>query len=274
MSHVLLHLLILYALVAVVLVGVLIAKRAGVRFEGLKYAGIFGFIGASFGVVIGMTTFFASEHYANMRDTAQKEASAMGVVDVMTGSFPPREGKLIRIQLYCSATEIIDHEWTVTNGQGSPEVTRRESYGYVLLLKVGQDPPKPENWYSQATSSGIEAGTARQERLLLAEARIPAILWFLLYVGAGLIVLFAFFFHLSSRPQLAGMLIAVILMLSAVTAVLVALDYPTESPFGLEPTAIQHEQALIGPDVGVGDQSPSAFCAEHPVPKSVPLRVE
>lgn len=273
MNPVILHLLILYGLVAAVLLGVYGAKRAGVQFEGLQYAGIFGFIGASFGVVIGMTTFFASEHYASMRDTAQKEASAMGVVDVMTGAFPPREGKLIRTQLYCSATGIIDHEWSATDGHGSPEVTARQSYGYVLLLKVGQDPPKPDNWYSQATSSGIDVGTERQERLLLAEPKIPAILWFLLYVGASLIVLFAFFFHLKNGPQLVGMLVAVVLMLSAVVAVLVALDYPTESPFGLSPTAMEHEQALIGPDVGVGDQNPATFCAAHPVPKRVPLRV-
>jgi hypothetical protein len=269
----LLHVLILWAIVALVLVSVFIAKQAGVQFEGLKYAGIFGFVGAAFGVVIGMTTFFASEHYASMRDTAQKEASAIGAVDVMTGAFPPREGRLIRIQLYCYATGVVDREWTVTDGKGAEDLDARQGYTYRLLLAVGQDPPKPENWYSQATSSGIEAGTARQDRLLLAEPSIPGMLWGLLYVGAALIVLFAFFFHLTSRAQLVGMLTAVIIMLTAVTAVLAKLDTPTEPPFRLQPNAMRREQVLIAPDVGAVGQNPAAFCARHPVPNSAPLAV-
>jgi hypothetical protein len=77
-NSVLLHLLILWAVVAVVLAAIYGSRRGGIEFEGLKYAGIFGFVGAAFGVVIGMTTFFASQHYAEVRQAAEHEATALG----------------------------------------------------------------------------------------------------------------------------------------------------------------------------------------------------
>jgi hypothetical protein len=263
-NHVLQHLLILWGVIGVVLGGVFLAKRLGVKFEGLKYAGIFGFVGAAFGVVIGMTTFFASEHYGTFRDTAQKEATALGDMAVMTGPFPVREGQLIREQIYCYATDVIEKEWTRTDGTGSQVIEGREGVVYRLLLAVGQSNPEPENWYSQAVRSSLDVGEARQDRLLLSQPRIPVMLWGLLYLGASLIVLFAFFFHLENSRQLVGMLAAVIVMLSAVTAVLAGLDSPTESPFGLKPHAMRAERALLAKDVGVAPEEAVPFCSKLP----------
>jgi hypothetical protein len=274
MNSVLFHLLILWGIVAALLIGVYLARRAGIKFAMLENAGIFWFIMSAFGVVIGLTTFFASEHYSDMRDTAQREASAIGIVESMTGAFPAREGALIREQLYCYATEVVDHDWSITDGKGSAAVDARVSYIYLLLLAVGKDVPKPENWYSEATSSGLDAGTAREERLLLAEPRIPGVLWALMYVGAALIVVFAFFFHLASRTQLLAMLAAVIVMLTAVVVVLAKLDTPTESPFALQADAMRAERDLIAPDVGAVGQRPAEFCASHPVPNRKPAALK
>jgi hypothetical protein len=191
MNSVLLHLLILWAVIAVVLATIFIVTRRGVKFQGLRYAGIFGFVGAAFGVVIGMTP-------------------------------------------------------------SSPRSTH------------------PESWYSDALRASLDAGEQRQDRLLLTQPQIPTPLWILIYVGAALIVVFAFFFDLSSRTQLAGMVLAVTLMLTAVLGVLAGLDSPTEEPFGLEPKAMEAERALLAVDVDTHGQSPAAFCAALPVPKTEP----
>jgi hypothetical protein len=270
MNSVLLHLLILWAVVAVVLAAIFVAKRVGVKFEGLQYAGIFGFVGAAFGVVIGMTTFFASEHYADVRQTAVREATAIGDLALLSGSFPRREGGILRRQAYCYTTDVIDHEWSTKDGKGAPVVDGRERAAYLLMLRIGRQDPKPETWYSDAMRAALDGFEAREERLLLSQTQIPLPLWMLIYLGAAIIVLFAFFFHLKSIPQLAGMLFAVILMLTAVVGVLAGLDSPTEGPFGLEPQALESERALLSEDVDTGGASPDAFCAALPVPKVDP----
>jgi Protein of unknown function (DUF4239) len=267
MNSVLLHLLILWAVIAVVLGAIYGSRRGGVEFAGLKYAGIFGFVGAAFGVVIGMTTFFASQHYADVRQAAEHEATALGDVSALSGSYAPREGALLRQQLYSYATAVIDHEWSRTNGEGAQPVDERQAAGYFLMLRIGRQNPEPETWYSDAMRSALDTGEQREQRLLLSQPQIPVSLWFLLYVGAALIILFAFFFHLEKRTQLIGMILAVSLMLSAVVAVLSGLDSPTQGPFGLKPTAMEAERALIVQDVDTGGQSPTAFCASLPLPQ-------
>jgi hypothetical protein len=267
MNSVLLHLLILWGVIAVVLAAIYASGRGGVQFEGLKYAGIFGFVGAAFGVVIGMTTFFASQHYADVRQAAEHEATALGDVSALSGSFAPREGALLRQQLYCYATGVIDQEWTKTDGVGAHTVDERQAAGYFLMLRIGRQDPKPETWYSDAMRAALDTGEQRQQRLLLSQPQIPVPLWFLLYFGAGLIVLFAFFFHLEKRAQLLGMILAVSLMLSAVVAVLSGLDSPTQGPFGLKPKAMEAERALVIQDIDTGGQSATAYCANLPLPQ-------
>jgi hypothetical protein len=267
---VLAHLLILWGVVVIVLT-VMLSIRRGREIGGLRYAGIFGFIGAAFGVIIGMTTFFASQHYSNVNQSAEREANAVQVVAAMSGAFPPSQGRPIRAQLFCYATDVIEDEWHVDNDKGSPVVTGRERALYVLLLDVGRGNPKPYNWYSTALSSSVTVGQERQDRLLQTSPQIPVPLWILLYAGAALIVVFAFFFHLESRGQLVGMNIAVFLMLTAVVAVLAGLDAPTKGPFGQEPDAMKTVRAQLALDLPpAAGKNPKAFCAKLPYPANEP----
>jgi hypothetical protein len=267
MNPILLHLLILWAVVVAVVGTIYLLIRRGAKFKALEYAGIFGFVGAAFGVVIGLTTFFASSHYSDFRQAAQTEATDVSQVSALSGSFPVRDGVLLRRQLYCYATDVIDDEWTRTDGEGAPSVDARQQAGYFILLHVGQGEPNPPSWYSNAMGAALDAGVERQDRLLLAEPHIPTLLWILIYVGAALIVVYSFFFHASSRKQFLWMLAAVVLMLSAVVGVLAGLDTPTQSVFGLDPTAMELQRDVIEPDVNPKGVDPTEFCANVPSPR-------
>jgi hypothetical protein len=270
MNSVLAHILILWAVLGVTLGVTLMLHRRG-TLGRLPYAGVFGFVGAAFGVVIGMTTFFASQHYADVRAAAEREATALGDVAALTGSFKPAEGLLIREQLYCYATDVIDLEWPRNSDVGSPAVEGRQRALYVLLLRVGHQNPKPDSWYSRALNSSFDAGDQHQSRLLLSSPQIPIPLWILIYLGAAIILLFTFFFHLETRRQLIGMHVAVIFMLTAVVGVLAGLDSPTEGPFGLKPHAMSSVRALLVQDVPPAARAnPATYCQKLPVPKREP----
>src|SRR4051812_7323434 len=158
MGSILLHLLILWAVSFAVVGTIYVLARRGIKLKPLKYAGIFGFVGAAFGVVIGLTTFFASNHFSDFRLAAQTEATDISQVFALSGSFPVREGVILRRQLYCYSTDVIDHEWTSTNGEGSPVVDARQQAAYFILLRVGRGHPDPTAWYSDAMGAALEAG--------------------------------------------------------------------------------------------------------------------
>lgn len=270
MSPILGHLLILWGVVAVVLVVLHTVHRKARPFSGLRYAGIFGFIGAAFGVIIGMTTFFASQHYSNVQQAAEREATAVGVIAALSGAFPQRDGSQIRAQLYCYASDVIADEWPRNTDRGSPTVEGRERALYVLMLRVGRQNPKPYSWYGSALSSSLTLGEQRQERLFQSSPQIPVPLWILVYAGAVLVVVFAFFFHLEGRGQLFGMTVAVILVLSAVVAVLAGLDSPTEGPLGQKPDAMTTVRAGLAKELPAAARNATAFCAKLPVPLHEP----
>ena len=252
MNSVLLHVLILWAVVAVVLGLLWLLRKLGVSLAPLPGAGVFGFIGAAFGVVVGLTVFFASQHYT--------EATQLATIDAVSGAFPARAGSLLRRDLYCYVTDVIHDEWPAMGGgddRGSPKVDARLDALYGDLVRVGRpNVPAPSYWYSSAVTAGVTAGQDRGHRLLLgARAQIPDALWGLIYVGAALMVVFAVFFHLAGRRQLVWMTAAVIIMLTALTGVLAALDHPTERPFGIGPRAMRVLQARLSE--GLGFRSPT-----------------
>jgi hypothetical protein len=254
--------------IALTLVFVWLAPRVGIQLAALPFAGAFGFIGAAFGVVLGFSAFFANQHYSNFRTQAQDEATALGNVAAMVGSLPPAQAAASRAELYCYATDVIDKEWpkmaTGRGHEGATSVEDRERAQYVILLRAGREAPRPLVWYSNAVSQSLDVGQARQQRLLLSQPQIPGVLWFLIYVGSALIVLFTCFFHLKSKRQLRGMLVAVVVMLFAVVLVLAGLDAPTQDPFGLEPSAMRIERRLIGQIVDTHGMTPARFCATLP----------
>jgi len=67
---------------------------------------------------------------------------------------------------------------------------------------------------------------ARRERLVMAEGTVPEVIWFVLFLGAGLTISFTFFFgteNLTAQSLMTGILAAIIL--SAVLVV-IAMDRP------------------------------------------------
>jgi len=256
MNSVLLHVLILLAVLAAALGLLWLLRQLKVSLAPLPYAGVFGFIGAAFGVVLGLTVYFASQHYMTVRTATQGEATQLSTISAMSGAFPARAGSLIRRDVYCYVTDVINDEWPAMEDgdeRGSPKVDARLGALYHELLQVGRpNAPEPSTWYSNAVSAAITAAQDRGQRLLLgARAQVPVALWVLIYFGAALMVVFALFFHMESRRQLVWMTVAVIIMLTVLTGVLAALDHPTQRPFGIGPNAMRVLQARLSQGLGI-----------------------
>ena len=268
MSAVVVQVLILWAVLAAALGTLWLLKLCGVGLAPLQNAGVFGFIGSALGVVIGLTTFFASQHYAAVRSAEQTEATKLATLVAMSGSFPARSGMFVRRETYCYVTDIIDWEWPAMqrgDEHGSPQVDGRLQVLYQELLRVGRMNPQPSTWYSNAVTAGIDATQDRGTRLLLgARGQIPDALWGLIYFGAGLMAVFAVFFHMQNRHHLIWMTLAVLVILTVLIGAIAGLDHPAQRPFGLGPNAMRILQVRLADRLGLGGTNPLVFCRTVP----------
>src|SRR6266511_3031476 len=157
MGSVLGYVLILWGAVVVAGAVVYALRRTGVMAEPPRTIAGINLIGASYGLVLGLMTFFATQHQSAFRETAQDEATAVAQGYVMARSLPSSgEVRSARSQEYCYAEDVIEREWPEMgrgNEKGDPAVNAREGALYSILLRAGLDTPKPRVWYQNAVSS-------------------------------------------------------------------------------------------------------------------------
>jgi len=265
MGSVLGYVLILWGAVVVAGAVVLVLRRTGVMDAPPRTIAGVNLIGGAYGVVLGLMTFFASQHQSNFRGAAQDEATALGQGFVMAASMPPRDARAARSQEYCYAQAVIDREWPLMgrgDARGAPVIEAREASVYTILHRVGLDQPRPKVWYQNAVSAALDTGRDRLKRLQLSEREIPDGIWVLIYFGAVLLLVVIAWYHFTMRKQGIALLTITVLMLTAVVAVLSGLDTPARGAFKIEPTAMKQVRDLMGKDLGV--RNPTAFCAALP----------
>jgi hypothetical protein len=265
MGSVLGYVLILWGAVAVAGAVVYALRRTGVMADPPRTIAGVNLIGASYGLVLGLMTFFATQHQSAFRETAQDEATAVAQGYVMARSLGPVGVRSARSQEYCYAEDVIEREWPEMgrgNTKGDPAVNAREAALYSILLRGGLDTPKPKIWYQNAVSSALDAGQDRLKRLQQSQRQIPDGIWLLIYFGAGLMVVLIAWYHLTRRRQGLALITILVLMLTAVVAVLAGLDTPARGPFKIQPTAMQQTRSLLGKDLGVAN--PKRFCMALP----------
>src|SRR4051794_3378074 len=271
------HILILWAVIAVT-VGVIALIARGRTLHPPHGSGAIRFSAAAFGVILGLTTFFATGQVSSLTEAAQAEASSVGDLVVTSGSFPLPIGSEVRRQTFCYANDVIEDDWpAMKDGRefGSRRVEARESAIYAAVQRAAHTRPEPST-LNTAVSSGLELGRQRERRLLLNQPQIPTELWVLIYVGSFIIFIFVFFDQIgyedkrASRAERSWTSLGVVLMLSAVIGVLAHLDRPTADPFGLQPKAMRHELQVIATSIKGDTSNPKAFCRAVPVPRQGP----
>jgi hypothetical protein len=272
------HILILWAVIAatVAVIGVIARRRTLHPPHG---SGAIRFSAAAFGVILGLTTFFATGQVSSLTEAAQDEASSVGDLVIASGPFPLPIGTEVRRQAFCYANDVVEDDWpAMKDGHefGARSVEARESAIYVAVLRAAHTHPEPST-LNTAVSSGLELGRQRERRLLLNQPQIPTELWVLIYVGSVIIFIFVFFDQIgygdkrASRGERVWTSLGVVLMLSAVIGVLAHLDRPTADPFGLQPKAMRHELQVLAGSIKGDTSDPEAFCRTVPVPRQPPV---
>ncbi len=241
--HVLVLLLVLGA--AGVLAFVADKRRRAKSLPAPDFRTSLSFIGAAYGLLLGLLVSFAVGHYSTVRSTAQQEAGSLLTLYDTVGAYPPQTQDHVRHDLVCYMRSIVSDDWPSMENGNQFEAPRTLTLGDQLRQEVASLPSNTKeegSAYGRAQSILSDANASRARLLYLTAPDIPAALWVVIYVGAFLVFLLVSLNYAANRAGLVWALLSLATLMMVVIAVLAMLDQPFG--FGVQVKPDQMHQAI------------------------------
>jgi hypothetical protein len=226
---VIVHVLILWGVIGAAAALSAVVHRRRTSEDVPEYGSALTFVGASYGLLLGLLVVFAVGHFNDVRTEAQKEASSLASVYDAVSLYPPATRDQVRHGILCYMRSIADDEWPSMERGGQLETPRTLRFGDRVrtdLRSLSADGSAQASAYGRAATLMSDAGQSRERLLFLTAPEIPTALWVVIYVGAFLVFLLLAL-HYAVRP--AGRVWALgtgVVLMTVVVAVLAMLDQP------------------------------------------------
>jgi hypothetical protein len=241
--------------VAVVTIAAMLFVRrtapAGSYFEdGDRAAGVFGVIATGFAVLLGFVVFLAFESYDTSRSGAEAEAQTVAQQFQTAQLFPVAARAPLSEGLVCYARNVVYQEWPqMMSGRSAGALINPWSVSMFRTLQTVEPRTASEQAaYGKWLDQQSDRQAARSDRTHGAEGVIPAPLWIVLFLSAGIIFVFMLFFADSGERALvqATMMGGVAVVITSMLLLLWFLDNPYHRGVGsLPPTAMQRTLLLL-----------------------------
>jgi hypothetical protein len=251
--------LIVVAAAAVAVSAMLLVRRRapeGSYFEdGDRAAGVFGVLATGFAVLLGFVVFLAFESFDTSRTGAENEAQIVQEQFETAQLMPVAVRSRFSGELVCYARNVVHEEWprmesrTLTDGYNPWTVVM-----FRTLATVEPRSASEQAAYSKWLDQRTDRESARADRLHGAEGVIPAPLWIVLFLSAGIIGVFMLFFADSGERAIvqATMMGSVAVVITSTLLLLWFLNHPYHAgPGGLRPLAMGRTAARLERDAGI-----------------------
>jgi hypothetical protein len=196
-----------------------------------------------YGALLGFTVVVAWEQFSSAEVNVANEASTLATMYRQTVAMPAQEQRDIRVLLRKYTSAVKGPEWRKqeqNEGAATSDVARTAIT--QMYQVIGRQDPN-------AASSAINGeflgqltvlASERNTRVLDAEPRIPALLWFGLLFGGVLLVGLTAFLRLDSTRAHVILSSAVALLLGLLLFVIYCLDHPFGAQIGITPEPFAH----------------------------------
>ncbi len=230
----------------------LVRRRApeGSYFEdGDRAAGVFGVLATGFAVLLGFVVFLAFESFDTSRAGAEAEAQVV-MQQFETAQFLPVavRGRLSG-ELVCYARTVVHEEWPrMVSGTLGDVVNPWGVATFRTLKRAEPRSPSEQAAYGKWLDQRSDREDARADRTHGAEGVIPAALWIVLFLSAGIIFVYMLFFADSAERALvqATMMGSVAIVITSMLLLLWFLDNPYHRGMsGLRPVAMERTLRLL-----------------------------
>jgi NADH:ubiquinone oxidoreductase subunit 6 (subunit J) len=246
---VIVHVLILWGVIgAAASVSVLVNRRRPPE-AAPEYQSALTFVGAAYGLLLGLLVVFAVGHFNDVRNQAQQEASSLVTLFDTVSVYPPETSYPVQHDLVCYMGSVVHDEWPSMERGGLLEAPRTLGFGDRVRADLRTLPTTGSaqgTAYGRAATLIGDAGASRQRLLFLEAPEIPTALWVVIYVGAFLVFLLLAIHTYASRP--AGRVWAlgsVAVLMTVAVAVLAMLDQPFGIGVRVQPDQMSHAVHLL-----------------------------
>ena len=197
--------------------------RGNNEVAGFKFA----VIGGLYAVLLAFVVVISWERFHDAENALALEAGAGATIYRLAGGADESQTAALRGNLAAYLHSVLSDDWpAMVRGRSSPVTTQILSDLYDKVIHY-----HPTDWHDSNLQADLlkeldQLTRARRERLVMAEGTVHPVIWFVLFLGAGLTISFTFFFgtqNLIAQSLMTGILAAIIL--SAVLVV-IALDRP------------------------------------------------
>jgi Protein of unknown function (DUF4239) len=197
--------------------------RGNNEVAGFKFA----VIGVLYAVLLAFVVISSWERFHDAESALASEGGAAATIYRLAGGLDASSSATLRANLSAYLRSVLGDDWpAMVRGHSSAVTTRVLSDLYDEVIHYSPADLRDSNLQAELLSELDQVTRARRERLVMAEGTVPEVIWFVLFLGAGLTISFTFFFgteNLVAQSCMTGILAAIIF--SAVL-VIIALDRP------------------------------------------------
>jgi hypothetical protein len=245
---VIVHVLILWGVIGAAAALSVVVHRRRTPDAAPEYQSALTFVGAAYGLLLGLLVVFAVGHFNDVRTESQTEASTLVALYDTVSVYPPETSDHVHHDLVCYMRSIVDDEWPSMERGRQLEAPRTLGFGDRLradLRGLPTDGSAQGSAYGRAATLISNAGQSRQRLLFLTAPEIPTALWVVIYFGAFLVFLLLAV-HYATRP--AGRVLAlgsVTVLMTVVVVVLSMLDQPFGIGVRVHPDQMRQAVGLL-----------------------------
>ncbi|HEY0363540.1 MAG TPA: hypothetical protein VGC83_14775 [Solirubrobacteraceae bacterium] len=245
--------LILLAVNAATIAAMLLVRRRapeGSYFkDGDRASGVFGVLAGGFAIFAGFIIFLAFTTYDQSRSGGEAEALTVVQQFETAELLPPAVRDRMTGAIVCYGRSVVHQEWPqMQEGKGGDTINPWSIALFRSLQLVNPKSASEQAAYSKWLDQTSDREAGRRDRLHGAEGIIPASIWLVLFLIAGVVFTFMLFFADSgegvpSQAMLMGSATTVIVL---TLAAINALNHPYAAGVGqIKPVAMQRSLRIL-----------------------------
>jgi hypothetical protein len=245
--------LILLAVNAATIAAMLLVRRRapeGSYFkDGDRASGVFGVLAGGFAIFAGFIIFLAFTTYDQSRSGGEAEALTVVQQFETAELLPPAVRDRMTGAIVCYGRSVVHQEWPqMQDGKGGDTINPWSIALFRSLQLVNPKSASEQAAYSKWLDQTSDREAGRRDRLHGAEGIIPASIWLVLFLIAGVVFAFMLFFADSgegvpSQAMLMGSATTVIVL---TLAAINALNHPYAAGVGqIKPVAMQRSLRIL-----------------------------
>lgn len=199
-------------------------------------------IGTLYAVLIAFAIFVVWGQFQEAGTNLEHEANEVGNLSRMSMAMPDPLRTNIRNALLEYLNSVVGDEFpAMAEGRDSPRTWQAVQKLWDVYDTVQPDNPRMQIFYAESLTQLNELSNARRIRLFTNRGTVPATLWYLLFIGGIMLIVFTWFFGHESVWSQAAMTAALAGVLAFSLFLIDSFDSPysgvvqvTPAPFQLE----------------------------------------